>query len=1671
MKKLLNLLLVLTFVIGFTLSIATTVGAADAVMSVNGYNYSDHGSGWSEAVKLAYDGDDVTVKLFADWTANTSSGFTTVDGVGVQDGALYFSGIEGFTLDLNGYTIDRNAPEGAASSSVFVVKNSTFTITDTSAAKTGKITGGNAKNGGGINALRCTLNVNGGNITGNKASNNGGGIYVDGGECHIDGGTVSENVATSYGGGVYINNCFATMLSGSVCGNEAEYGGGVYLNDADFDMRGGDISDNKAHDGGGVYLYSDTFDLYDGVIARNSATSDGGGVFSYDTFIMNGGEISENYAGSCGGGAYFEFNKSFEMNGGTFAGNTAGWHGGAISSITDNRRANTFFKLDIKEGTFTGNTAMEGSGGAIFWYEGRAYLVNCTITGNSAPNGYGGGFFRLYDASSFLAVGGTCNITGNTAYTDGVDNNSNIYSSSPANMKIFSVGESPLKADSKIGVSFGYPYTNSYFSGGGDGIVNFGFSSEAADCFVSDDPSFKVAKKATSNGFYGVYLIENPDPSHMGDPVFIIETKEGGRKEYYNRKQGWLYALEQSKTTDVKITLNADWKARKGNFDYGAAGSTGGALYISDDCTHNITIDLNGYTIDRGLTQPVENGLVFYIDTYGSLTIMDSSEEQTGTITGAYNSTEYAFADSFGGAFHVDYGTLYIKGGNITGNIAEYGAGIYCDDQDDASVYIQGGKIFGNTAIVDGGGIFMENGYLYVEGGEITGNKAQNGAGVYWTSDNAAYFVGGKIYGNSANGTAGGGVYAANYGEIYLGGDVMITSNPLGGNLYLASSNVDINNACGQDGAPNKPLTEGARIGISAATVNDEISEDGSMFDEGDIKYLYADRDFNVIRAVYDPDDADHRYKLYINEKTHADTRNPRVKKVSVVATGILEGATLDYDTQTITLIAKNTKKHFFESMSLDLLISCTYDENTYYLDKMDYVRDFSEPQEYKIMSDNGTYVMCKVIVVPEGGEWAENQDSVENAYKMIVKTGASGKAFTDFGEGWAYAVSQSESVTVVLFDDWTAKDGKFDYSAGTNKGRLYVDGKDITIDLNGHTIDRGLTTETSDGQVFRMAGGAILTINDSSEDGNGKITGGFNDGNGGGFYIDYGKLYINGGQITGNKADNGAGIYATNEDDSFVYINGGKICGNTAEVSGGGIYMYNGYLYVDGGEISGNTASENGGAIYWESRDKLCLTGGKIINNTSYHGAGVYVTDWGDIYLGGNIVIKDNLTTTRIVFYDLFLSDEDVMINHAVGQDSDVPNKPFTEGACVRITTNDKTGYCISGSDSRFYMDSIQYLKASTVFDYVCAEYDVNGGNHKYKIYYNDNNGSKKYPIIQSVTPKNSLIKSASVDTESQVITIAAYEEARKQGSFKNVKLSSLIDATFDLDGARIEGYNNVCDFTNEQKFMIIGDDNKYTIYSVKVEFVERTSVEIDMGEKKAESNVRYVEINGIQTPVTENTDNIYDLVPSGNAIVEIIEKESENAAETVASSYYYVDAKTKTYKKLSLDSYMSAEDDNTIRLKEPIGIRFKSSASTSSKDELDEYVIDEIGFIVAVTEQLGETELTLDFAKYVKGVAYNRSENKDIVFDNSNDKYDVFSGVLLNVPASQYKTNLTCKTYTKITVNGQQFVLYGEAVTGNIYDTVKAALENDPGNEALLKIIFDADGTIGISLDSLYD
>ena len=304
MKKLWTLLLTLVFVVGLiSLAMITTAYAERGIaMTVNGTEYTDHGTGWSAAVKLAKGGTEVTVKLFADWIADAEKGFVCPDG-GTKDGALYVGESKGkFTLDLNGCTIDRNASQEVYVSSAIYVEDCNFTVDDTSEEKDGKITGGYINAGGGIYAKNAVLTFNGGNISGNKAKL-GSGVFLLESKFTMNGGSITDNYAINNGGGIYVNCEDFTMNGGVIARNYAALGGGAVYVKGDgttykFNMYGGVIEENYASvDGGAIYLNNGYLYVDGGEITGNTANEEGGAIYANSGYInVDGGEITGNTA-------------------------------------------------------------------------------------------------------------------------------------------------------------------------------------------------------------------------------------------------------------------------------------------------------------------------------------------------------------------------------------------------------------------------------------------------------------------------------------------------------------------------------------------------------------------------------------------------------------------------------------------------------------------------------------------------------------------------------------------------------------------------------------------------------------------------------------------------------------------------------------------------------------------------------------------------------------------------------------------------------------------------------------------------------------------------------------------------------------------------------------------------------------------------------------------------------------------------------------------------------------------------------------------------------------------------------------------------------------------------------------------------------------------------------
>ena len=221
--------------------------------------------------------------------------------------------------------------------------------------------------------------------------------------------------------------------------------------------------------------------------------------------------------------------------------------------------------------------------------------------------------------------------------------------------------------------------------------------------------------------------------------------------------------------------------------------------YLSVDSGKTVTLDLAGHTIDRALTETTKSGYV--ISLAGTLTINDSSNPSTGTITGGWNSSNY------GGCVCTNNGSsLTLNGGTISGNKVDRtsgeakGGAVYVTVN--ATFTMNGGAITGNSVSTSGGAL----------GGGVCVHGYNTGVGTFNMN-------GGTISGNSVTGSAinsrGGGVHYYSGGHFNLKGNCTITGNT----ANSVANNVEAESSINITGA----LDASTRIGVTAA-VNTQVT-------------------------------------------------------------------------------------------------------------------------------------------------------------------------------------------------------------------------------------------------------------------------------------------------------------------------------------------------------------------------------------------------------------------------------------------------------------------------------------------------------------------------------------------------------------------------------------------------------------------------------------------------------------------------------------------------------------------------------------------------------------------------------------------------------------------------------------------------------------------------------
>ena len=227
---------------------------------------------------------------------NTTGGTFNMYGGTIKDntaknGGAFFS-TTGGTINMTGGTISGNTAtmnsDNGGGGAIYMRGNGKIDISGSA-----QITGNSSSlDGGAILMGWGTINISGSaKISNNTASRWGGAICLrqDSNQSttlNMRGGEISGNRATKEGGAVHVldKDCMFYLYDGKITGNTSGDGGAIYLNQEPswLIMQGGEISGNTATgNGGGVYIYrtGSVCQLYSGKIENNKASGNGGGIY------------------------------------------------------------------------------------------------------------------------------------------------------------------------------------------------------------------------------------------------------------------------------------------------------------------------------------------------------------------------------------------------------------------------------------------------------------------------------------------------------------------------------------------------------------------------------------------------------------------------------------------------------------------------------------------------------------------------------------------------------------------------------------------------------------------------------------------------------------------------------------------------------------------------------------------------------------------------------------------------------------------------------------------------------------------------------------------------------------------------------------------------------------------------------------------------------------------------------------------------------------------------------------------------------------------------------------------------------------------------------------------------------------------------------------------------
>ena len=905
-------------------------------------------------------------------------------------------------------------------------------------------------------------------------------------------------------------------------------------------------------------------------------------------------------------------------NNSTFTNNTSKLHGGAIWARG---------VINISDSTFTGNTAdiTDGAGGAVCLYE-TATITNSTFKQNSAN--YGGGLYTSGAGGSTTITG--CTIESNTSVTNGAgiitcnDTTINGNTVIKQNIASGSHGGGIFLHYGKTNISSTTFIENSTGHYGGAIFVR-----DSAELTVESTATF-TGNTATYGGAISGYgstsaiIIKGgnfaSNNATYGGVIYsgTVLNVQGGTFTSNNAENGGVIMQDASTLTITGGTFTGNSATGCGgvvyanvqavvHFSAGTMGNGSATTAATSTSYSNSAVNGGAIYICGGSTLNISGSAVIAHNKAtdgGAVLLSSDSSSNTVNIDGVNVYIKHNYASNRGGGVWGAGGTTTLKAGTITGNSANFGAGIFAV----SALTISGGTLSNNTATSDGGGIWAGS-TTTITAGTISGNSANYGGGIYNYENATLTFTGATVSGNSAK-TYGGGF--VNHKTLTInGGEIVNNSAASGGGGIINFKTLNItggemhHNSTSNYGGAIYTVNEG-----SVATIRDCEIYSNTADSIGGAIVVSNKGVLNIPTGV----------SIHSNTASHGG------------GVGVIDAATFNFSGGEINSNTATAYGGAIYTSNMTDTGNSAITANTF-ISGTAQMSSNTAPTGGAIHSGWNYYHVNVFLGYSDATTKAEWTGSI--SYNSAIYGGAinnNGFLFIDSGnitnntcynnaDGYSYGGAIHTYTYLTISGGNIANNGGGD-TPTYQGGAIYQ-----TVHQSSTQYYTTITGGTFTGNTSIMHGGAI-----HADDGSLNISGGTFTSNtsrhGGAVHIHSVTAQITGGTFTQNTATYG-GAYFNGTYSTTTISGNANFTKNNADPYGGAIYS-NGTLNINGGTFTENVADASdlssdeghGGALFLSVDSTTTITAGTFTGNiAAYSGHAIYT--------GGTTTISGGTFTT----------------------------------------------------------------------------------------------------------------------------------------------------------------------------------------------------------------------------------------------------------------------------------------------------------------------------------------------------------------------------------------------------------------------------------------------------------